>query len=284
MRSYNFLLGACLSWALVIGQAAQAAAIYAAGYSSEKLYRIDTQTGTVTEVGAFGINFDEGDLAFNAAGALYGAFAGTLDELATVNTSSALATVVGPFNPSSATDISATSFRPGDDVLFALDSDANKLVTINTTTGLASPFGTGTITGLPDIANVAGMAFDPNNADTLYMAHGASTSLYRIQNIASGTPTATIAGDIGLSRVTGMTFALDGSQVKLFVINSDSTGSQLYSVDLNSLALTPVTVNNLPASIGGIAAVVPEPGALSLLVAGGAAVLLRRARAAMKTR
>ena len=53
-----------------------------------------------------------------------------------------------------------------------------------------------------------------------------------------------------------------------------------------SLLLPPVlvAVNGLPADLGGIAAAVPEPGALSLLVAGVAGVVLRRARAAIRTR
>ena len=284
MRFCKFMLGACLSFGLAIGGAAQAATIYAAGYSTDELYKIDTQLHTVTTVGALGIDFTEGDLAFDLASppALYAAFSIPLRGLSVVDTGSGVASPIKSFNLGTTSDISAMSFRPGDGKLFALDSGLNKLVTINTATGEGSLFGgTGDISGLTDIAAVAGMAFDPINADTLYMmTQYGSTSLYKIQGFA-GTPTATVVGDIGLSRVTGMTFALDGSQVKLFVTNSDSTGSQLYSVDLNSLALTPVTVNNLPASIGGIAA--PEPGALSLLVAGGAAVLLRRARTAMKT-
>ena len=284
MRFCKFMLGACLSFGLAIGEVAQAATIYAAGYSTDELYKIDTQLHTVTTVGAFGIDFTEGDLAFDSGGVLYGAFAGTLDQLASVNSGTGPATLIGPFNPSNVTDISAMSFRPTDGLLFALDSDANKLVTINTTTGLSSLFGTGDISGLVDIANVTGMAFDPGDADTLYMAQAGSTSLYKIQGLA-GTPTATIVGDLGLNRVTGMTFALDGSQLKLFVINSTSSGSQLYSVD-PSLLLPPVlvAVNGLPADLGGIAAAVPEPGALSLLVAGVAGVVLRRARAAIRTR
>lgn len=276
MKKVHVMAMVGLMSVLVAGGTAQAAMIYAAGYSTETLYRLDTGAvpATADVVGGFGDDFTEGGLSFNSVGDLYGTFAGSRDALYSISTNTGTATQIGSLGYA---DVSGIAFSP-DDVLFGIDSATNVLVTIDPATGTAAPFGANGNIGVSDVGSVAGMAFAPDG--TLYMADSTNQKLYAFDDLAMGDATAREVGDLALSRVTGMTFAMDAGEAKLFVVDSAST-SQLYTVDLDTLALDPVAFavdHPLPARIGGLAAIVPEPGTLVLLGMGGIALMRRQWR------
>ena len=276
MRFTYCLVGASLLLTLGVATTAQGATLYAASYATDSLWMIDTQAGSVTEIGAFGVNFTEGDLAFNSAGELYGAFAGSLDQLYTIDPGTGAASLVGPFNFMSTSDVSGLAFDSAD-TLFGLDSDNNALLTIDAGTGAGTLFGDGD-TKIADIGALAGMSFASDG--TLYTVDSMSDSLYAFQNLGAGDATAddaTFVDTLGtLSWTSGMTFALDGAQMKLYVVD-DTWPSQLYTIDLGTMIVAPVPlIDSLPDGIGGLAWVIPEPATLALLGLGS--LLLLRSR------
>ena len=291
MRLTHGLASASVLLMLVTAGTAQGATLYMASYTTESLYRIDTDAAPgsqVALVGAFEtpggspVNYTEGGLAFDSGGSLYGAFAGTTDELYTVNPIDATATLIGPFDPANDTDVSGISFRLQDNALFGVDSRNDALLTIDAGTGAGTLVGDGNM-GIVSVGSLAGAAFDPGG--TLYMADHTNSNLYRFANLGAGDATAddaTFVGDLGalgLDRPTGMTFALDNGEIKLFVVESSSTSTALYVVDLVSFGVdTVVMADSLPLGIGGLAGIVPEPGTLALLSLGGLAVIRRRRR------
>lgn len=248
---------------------ARGATIYAASYTTDSLYLIDTQAGSVDCIGAFGADFTEGGLALDSAGVLYGSFTGADDQLYTIDTNTGVAGLVGPFGLA---DVSGIAFGP-DDALFGIDSASDDLITINAATGTGMVFGDGS-TGITGIGAVAGTAFGPN--DTLYLVDSANQALYEFQDILSGDDTATLLCDLGLERTAGLTFALDGGEMRLFVVDS-GVGSELYSIDLDTYAVEAVALSEaLPVGVGGLAGVVPEPATLALLGVGALGLLNRR--------
>lgn len=264
------------------GAAAHGATLYATSFDTDALYRIDTQAGTVEAIGALRtaadapVDFNEGGLALNAAGTLYGAFTGDLDGLFTIDPGTGIVDFIGPFDPGVQSDVSGIAFsRTG--TLFGIDADSESLFTINPATGAAAVFGDGD-TGLPSIGAVGGMSFSADG--TLYATDSGNGSLYAFLGIGSGDDTASIVGSLGLARPAGMTFALDDDGVvKLFVVDSGVT-TELYMVDLDSWTVDPVALDNpFPEGIGGLAAVIPEPASVAFLAVGGFAALQARRRA-----
>ena len=262
------------------------APIYAASFVTESLYRVDLEPGPpgVVEIGPFGANFTEGGLSFRTSDeVLFGAFTGALDSLYTINTESGLATPVGPFGPDGL-DVSGIAFTPPgmfeEELLFGVDSYDNKLITIDTVTGVGVPFGDGHM-GI-EIGPVAGMTFDLDG--TLYLVDNLTKSLYAFYGIVAGDDTATLIGDLGLNKPTGLTFALVNGEATLFVADEADTpgeASELYrvtfiargdSVTVEHIELDPP----LPDGVGGLAGIIPEPTTLAFLGLGAVAVAARR--------
>ncbi|MCP4589336.1 MAG: PEP-CTERM sorting domain-containing protein [bacterium] len=274
MRSITYLAGLSVVLTMGLCGAAEGATIYGASFMTDSLYKFDTDTGLVETVGALGVDFYEGGLAMTPGGELYGAFAGPLDELYSINTTTGAATSRGAFNFGIESDVSAIAFNSSGE-LYGVDSDNERLVTINPLTGAGTVFGDGD-TGITNIGSVVGLAFD--GADSLWMAESESNSLYEFSGIGGGDDTATLIENLGLDRPAGMTFAIDDGEVKLYVVQSGVT-TELYTLDLTTRALVPVPmVDTLPLGIGGMAGIVPEPNTLALLGLGGLAVLRRRIR------
>ncbi|MCP4250966.1 MAG: PEP-CTERM sorting domain-containing protein [bacterium] len=273
-----------LAAVIVAGWAGTAAAstIYAASFLTDSLHLIDSEAGTVSMVGAFGADFTEGGLSLDSSGALYGAFAGSLDALYSIDTSSGLATPVNT-NGFGFADVSGIAFSPTD-VLFGIDSATEQLLTIDVLTGQAAVFGDGDVGA--DIGSVAGMAFSASG--DLYMVDSLNDSLYVFSNLGSGDDTATLLGSLGLVRPAGLTFAVNdplrspGVETPLYVVNAPAgAASELYTIEIlqpGSLDVQPVSmVDTVPDGVGGLAGIIPEPATL-LTLGMGALAMLRRKR------
>lgn len=274
MRAMSWVLAGAVT--LALQGVAWGLPIYAASFVTESLWRVDLEPvppGAV-EVGAFGANFTEGGLSFSSEGLLYGVFAGSIDALYEIDITTGEATQVGALGYD---DISAIAFDP-EDVLFGIDSVTDRLITVDPTTGAGAPFGDGDM-GIV-IGPVAGMTFGPDG--TLYMVDNENASLYAFYDIASGDDTATLVGELGINKPTGLTFVLEDGGLALFVVDeADEPGvaSELYRVEItrDGVALEWVELDpSLPDGVGGLAGIIPEPATFVLLVCGGLAIRGKR--------
>ncbi|MBN2578729.1 MAG: tandem-95 repeat protein [Pirellulales bacterium] len=182
---------------------------YGSSPQPNSLYTIDPITGSSSLVGTTGLNsISEGDLDFDpTTGELYGIqdYTGWDLRLFKLNTSTGVATVVGNLEFG---DMSAMAFDAAG-TLFMLDTDVDRLLTINKTTGA-------TLTAVPLSVNlgvIAGMDFDPATG-TLYVVDGAiyggTNSLYQL-NPTTGQ--LTLIGSTGLSGdgLSGLNFLDSGA-------------------------------------------------------------------------
>jgi DNA-binding beta-propeller fold protein YncE len=138
-------------------------------YDGFDFYRLDPSTGAFTHIGSLGISALEGDLTFDPGRGLFFATDSGSDRLFTINPATGAATVIGPLGPSGR-DVSGLALSR-DGVLYGLalrDALPDLLVTIDQTTGLATPVG---LTGTNSFSGLAGLAFDPADG-TLYLTDG----------------------------------------------------------------------------------------------------------------
>jgi MYXO-CTERM domain-containing protein len=139
------------------------------GISSSKLYRVDTTTGAVAEVGDYGPpNFSA--LVFGADGTLYAAGGSTLY---TINPLNAASTVIGVMGFSSAGDLAFSGST------LYMTTTTNDLVRVNASTGATE------LVGALGVSQVLGLATS-NNGITYAMA---GTTIYSV-DLSSGALTA----------------------------------------------------------------------------------------------
>lgn len=125
-------------------------------------------------------------------------------------------------------------------LLFGADLASGNLLTINTTTGAATPV------GHLGVAEVGGMAFD--SSGTLY---GVDASNQQLLTINTSTGMATPVGSFGnTSSFFGfLSLAFDGSSNTLFAVDASVT-NQLYSIDTSTGAATSVGALGVPGVRG----------------------------------
>ncbi len=195
------------------------------------LFTMDPSTGvpTLVDPGAAGFGTIIQDLAFDAAGVLYG---NDNDQLYTIDLTTGVATATsGLFHGGTLVDISMNTIAvdPTTDTLYGVSWDDLELFTIDTTTGAATSLGL--LSGLDaaiDFTDPSGLAFDSTGA--LYVSTGSQV------------------GDIYALDITDLTVAtLVGNVGDTLVANG---GTDISSV--SGLAFAPV----------------PEPSALALLILG----------------
>jgi hypothetical protein len=235
-----------------------------------KLYTVSTANAALTFVGNTGV-FGFGEIEFSPSGTLYGFSTGTAPTLYTINPSTAAATAVGalglPFVFEGGLAFSPSGIAYGTN---GGSSEAAQLFTINLATGNATVVGT-----------MSGGGHDVNGL--AYRSDGELIGLDRVTNdlvvinptTAAVTPLAVVPSTVG--GVGGMT-VLNGTG---YYSTSGPSGSipgsnTLYSFDLFSGASNQIGNFNgviTGNGISGLAATVPEPGAI-LLGSIGALVLL----------
>jgi hypothetical protein len=207
-------------------------AVSGAGGASSTLYELDPADGSViATIGATGVSHVTGIACHPQTGVMY-AVRNDPDQLLTIDTSTGLATVVGPTAaqiPDIAFDSSGT--------LYAWSESGDDLVTIDLLTGAASVVGECSCSTAR-----TGLAFD--SADDLYMSAGSSIAL---MDAAIGT----ITSSVPLSASTQNMLAFDASDA---LYGGQRTGSGFTLVTIDPATGTVTTVgSNLLADISGIA-------------------------------
>ena len=264
-----------LAAVLVAAQATttKAELIYGVSDTLNDLVSFNSATpGTVNAVGLSGLHSGDALRGIDiVGGTLYGL--GDQGYLYTVNTSTGVATMVG-------TGLGATlngvyfGFNAGTSQLY-VSSDAGLNLTINPLTGVATAGPTYTFGGQP--ADGDAMAYNYASSSFYGISVGGS-QLFNLNpatggvTVAATIPSGTLEHPVGfdISPNTGVayvaTVTTPGGTPDLFTLNL-STGSL---TDTGTIGHT----GELAGGLDGIAvSPVPEPGTLSLLVAGGSYML-----------
>lgn len=227
------------------------------------LVTIDTGTFNVTDVGALGVNFQYGALAYDSAnGNLYMTDGrGGTNSLYTVNLTTGAATLVGSHG---ITDLFGLTFDSGNNTLYASAFDTNTpLEILNISTGAATAVGSAISAG----HRVATLAYDSTNS-TLYGLEDC-VPCAALFTINTSTGAGTLLTSTGLdTNNSGMVF--DPSTNRLWDVDvsnrlsyfNPTTGAQTQvtsfdGMEMDGLALIPDTTTS-----------VPEPSSLALIGAG----------------
>lgn len=230
--------------------------------TNANLYQINEQTGAATLIGSTGFA-EIGGLAFNSAGVLYGYTPGALY---TINTSTGAATRVGLLGMNAPEG--GLAFHPGSGTLYAVSSTlADTLLTINPSTGVATTVGPLGSAG----RDTSGLAF--SGAGILYGVAFRDGSADQLITIDTTSGAASLIGPLGTNVTTptvgGLEFDPDGG------ILYYSDNANLYTVNTATGLATLVGPHGV-SGMAGLAATVPEPSSLALIVI--APLLLRRPR------
>src|SRR5690606_2007716 len=140
--------------------------------------------------------------------------------------------VGGPYNIDPISSITTSIFAgdfDGNDVLYALDSDAETLITIDTTTGVETTVGP--LTNLVSGDTVTGLSWNESNGTMYASSNGTGNNIYTV-DLTTGA--LTLIGDAGISGI-GIWLAIDNSGNAFMANISDDS---LYSIDLSTGAGT----------------------------------------------
>jgi hypothetical protein len=190
--------------------------LYAIG-SASRLYTLNPADGSATLVGALGIGLSGTSFGFDISGA-GGHLVSDLDQHLSINLATGAATaataLVGDLN------LTALAVAPGSGTVYAGDSAANTIGTLDTATGAYAPSGAAGI----DFARINGFDISLAAPNTAYLASPAASSdpQANLYTIDLGTGAATLVGLIGLSGdnylIEGITAVPEPSSTALIVI------------------------------------------------------------------
>ena len=162
------------------------------------------------------------------------------------------------------------AFHPQTGILYgAQTAGADRLYTIDTTTGQATIIGT-----IIDSGDISALAFDADGSlwalDTSF-----NQSLYRLDP-STGSILSTIAidGDY-LGNTAGMAFEPDTGLLWVASNNLVNNANRFYQLSTESGLLRPMGMTGLPGGLSGLQ-FIPEPTTLSMLLMAGVALSLRR--------
>jgi len=263
------------TWLVAGGAQAEAASIlYGAdgsGGNPSNLYVIDPSSGAViTTIGAIG--FAVTGLAIDpTTGVMFGSTGGAgaiPPSLITIDLTTGAGTLVGALDGVLA-DI---TFDPLGNLYGWLEPSSDDLVSVDKTTGQITIVGdSGLSTAL------TGLAMGPGG--TLYF--GGFNDLNLVGLVSIDPATGAVTGDVAYAgfELVGMGLAFDESGVLFGIEQLGSAGRNLVRIDPVTGAVTIIggTVDRLDAL--AFQTIVPEPGALALLVIGAVAVRRSRQRA-----
>lgn len=273
MKRLNYLLLLCLSVFFLLNSQVQASILYGHGYwNDDTLYKIDTNTQTVTTVGSDSDRLDSGpEIQMSPNNSTIYMSQADDDILFMIDPTTGLNTgtfsISGfPSNATTSTDtVTAMEFvgsslyasfheagPEGDDgILGTIDLTTGAITTIGTMTGMDRPTG--------GLSYVGG---------TMYAVSATDNNDSSLFTIALGTGASSLVGNLTLNGVQkeAATALVYADSIMYAVLNDGSTN--LYSIDLLSGAMTlefdmGVDLNSLttPNQIGGV---VPEPATMLL--------------------
>lgn len=192
--------------------------------SHNNIFTIDPETGATTLVGpALAVGL--AGLAYDPVNDVLYATSYFTDQLLTIDRTTGQSTVVGALNLTLESTGSGLAFDSLNERLYLVED--NVLNIVNTTTGAATPVGTG---GALDLS---GLAYDPVN-DTLYAVNDSSERLYTVNpNTGGTTQIGTLSAGTNLGE---MGLAFDPVNEILYL--SDFSNQNLYQIDTETGAAT----------------------------------------------
>ncbi len=196
--------------------------LYVVADSTDTLMRADPDTGTITPIGALGVSYAFGDLAWNPVnGILYMVDGRGAQGLYRVNVTTGAATLIGTHG---IVDMFALAFSPSTGLLYGIA--ANALYRLNLTTGAATLIGT---TGAS--ASINGLAWDSARGRMVALtANLSGASVYSI-NLSTGAGTL-LASTIAIDN-NGWTY--DSVADRLTAVDY---GGEMYAYDPTTFART----------------------------------------------
>ncbi len=255
--------------AFLICGCSASAVLYASDSSSQKLFLVDQDDASVTEVGSFGVGGNMAGLAYDANhGIMYGVTTAS-DELYTINLSTGAAALVGGLN---ATLMHGLAYDNSTDTLLGTygSSSGDGLYQINVNTGNSTLIGHigHFFSGQTDVTS--GLAIHPVSGD-LYGVLGGRTFASALIKIDKTTGAGTLVHNYAIPNLTGLAFDPGGILYAL-----DNWADDLYTLDISSGATTLVGNTGLGNALG--LAAIPEPASIVFFVSASVLVGFIRRR------